>query len=172
MKRLYYLVPELNSVESISRDLHENGVTDWRFHVISKDDAGLYTRKLHSASILQRSELVRFVERGALIGFAATALVLIVTHLIGVASLGTGWWILLLILGPGFGAWVGGFGGISTENHNIRKYHDDIEQGQHLILVDVPRNSEQEMIRLMEKNHPEARLQGESSNHANPFTQQ
>lgn len=37
MKRLYYLVPELNHVEYISRDLHEHDVTDWRFHVISKD---------------------------------------------------------------------------------------------------------------------------------------
>ena len=51
MKRLFYLVYQMDSVESISEDLHKEGITDWRFHVLSRDEAGLFTRKLHSASI-------------------------------------------------------------------------------------------------------------------------
>jgi hypothetical protein len=41
MKRLYYLSSSIESVEQVSNDLHEKGITDWNFHIISKDEAGL-----------------------------------------------------------------------------------------------------------------------------------
>ncbi|MEP5176322.1 MAG: hypothetical protein ABJQ52_11520, partial [Marinobacter alexandrii] len=68
MKRLFYLVDAIDSVESISDDLHRDGVSNWRFHVVSKDEAGLYSHHVHSASVLDRTDLPRFVERGLIIG--------------------------------------------------------------------------------------------------------
>ena len=68
MKRLFYLVDAIDRVESISDDLHKEGISNWRFHIVSKDEAGLYTHRLHSASVLDKTDLARFVERGLLIG--------------------------------------------------------------------------------------------------------
>jgi hypothetical protein len=68
MKRLYYLSSSIESVEQVSNDLHEKGITDWNFHIISKDEAGLYSHHLHSASLIQRTDVVRFVERGLISG--------------------------------------------------------------------------------------------------------
>jgi hypothetical protein len=61
MRRLFYLVSSIDSAKEISEDLHKNGVTDWRFHVLSKDEAGLYTHNLHSASVSDRTDVVRFM---------------------------------------------------------------------------------------------------------------
>ena len=55
MIRLFYLVSSIDSAKEISDDLHEHDVTDWRFHIVSKDEAGLYTHQLHTASILDLS---------------------------------------------------------------------------------------------------------------------
>ena len=68
MKRIYYLIPTIESVDEISDDLHQQGITDWHFHVISKNESGLVTHKLHSANVLYRTDLIRFLERGAIVG--------------------------------------------------------------------------------------------------------
>ncbi|WP_156497956.1 hypothetical protein [Oleiphilus sp. HI0043] len=43
MKRLYYLSPSIDSVDQVSKDLHEHGITDWNFHIISTNEEGLYS---------------------------------------------------------------------------------------------------------------------------------
>ena len=68
MKRLYYLSPSIDSVDDVSQDLHEHGITDWNFHIISTNEDGLYSHHLHSANAFQRTDVIRFVERGLLSG--------------------------------------------------------------------------------------------------------
>lgn len=171
MRRLYYLTRSIDSVDNISADLHEHGVTDWRFHIVSKDEAGLYTHRLHRASVLDRTDLVRFVERGLMIG-AVFALVLI----LGLQLFsGFEWpliaWIFLAAFFTLAGGWLGGFGGITGENYRIRRFHNNIEKGEYLVMVDVPRKHMEKMKQLMAENHPEARLQGETSSMNNPFVE-
>jgi len=171
MKRLFYLVSAIDSVEEISEDLHEHGVTDWRFHILSKNEAGLYERHLHSASIFDRTDLVRFVERGAIIGGLFGLAFILPTVLLGFFELPTLAWVALFAFCVFAGGWIAGFGGITAENYRIRPYHDAVERGEYLVMVDVPKQYEDEMKRLMAKNHPEARLQGEDSSYNNPFVE-
>jgi hypothetical protein len=47
-----------------------------------------------------------------------------------------------IILGSGFagaGAWLGGMVGMNVGNTRLKEFEDAIEQGQLLIMVDVPR---------------------------------
>ncbi|KZY46021.1 hypothetical protein A3740_23505 [Oleiphilus sp. HI0068] len=69
-----------------------------------------------------------------------------------------------------FGAWFGGVGGLNTEHYKIQKFHEQIIEGQHLILVDVNTKDEQRIKCIMEIRHPEAVLQGSSSTITNPFS--
>lgn len=172
MKRLFYLVDQMDSVEAISEDLHQEGITDWRFHILSRDDAGLFTRRLHSATIFDRTDLPRYTERGALAG-ALFALAFIATAQWSQAlTMPTVAWVALFFFMTAAGAFLAGFGGIGAENYRIRQFHDAIENGQHLTMVDVRKKDEQRMKELMAERHPEARLQREASSFNNPFVEE
>lgn len=169
MQRLFYLVDAIDSVQEISDDLHAHGVTDWRFHIVSKDEAGLYNHRLHSASVLDRTDLPRFVERGVLIGATAGVIVVGTLALLIGLEWPIGAWITLFTFSVIAGGWLAGFAGIGTENYRIRRFHDDINAGKYLVMIDVPRRDEDEMKRLMGQRHPEARMQGEDSSFNHPF---
>lgn len=171
MKRLYYLTADLDSTEQISADLHREGISDWHFHVLSKDEAGLYKRHVHSANFIHKLDVVRYAERGAIIGFIlaliATAYVIIaepfgsaVSGLVYTAIFG---FITL------FGAWVGGLTGIATENQQIAAYHAEIEAGKYLLLIDVRPTEEEQVQRLLATKHPEAQYLRSGPTFVNPF---
>lgn len=169
MKRLFYLVDSIDSVQGISDDLHERGISNWRFHIVSKDEAGLYTHRLHSASVLDRTDLPRFVERGVMIGALFAVFFVTPLALWG----GLDWPVSAYMAMAAFavlaGGWLGGFGGIGTENYRIRRFHSDIEAGRYLVMVDVPKAHAAQMKELMALNHPEAELQAEGSSFNNPL---
>ncbi|TDT44534.1 hypothetical protein DES49_0644 [Halospina denitrificans] len=172
MKRLFYLVDQMDSVESISEDLHNEGITDWRFHVLSRDEAGLFTRKLHSASIFDRTDLARYTERGAIAGALFAMAFIVTAKLTGALVLPAVAWVALFLFMTAAGAWLAGFGGIGVENYRIRRFHDAIENGQHLVMVDVRKKDEQRMKELMASNHPDAQLQSEDSAFNNPLVEE
>lgn len=160
MKRLYYLTPELDSAEEISKDIHRAGISDWRFHVIGKDEDGLFRRHIHRASVFEKLDIIRSGERGALIGLACAALATI--WLLAAEPFGpqTSTFIYVSVFGfiTLFGAWVGGLTGLSTENYAIQNYHDEIEAGHLLVMIDVRPEQDPPIRQLMAEKHPEARL--------------
>jgi len=142
MKRLFYLVDQMDSLESISEDLHREGITDWQFHILSKDEAGLFNRSLHRASILDRTDIARYTERGAIAGALFSLTFIITAIMTGALNWPTVAWVALFVFATAAGAWLAGFGGISAENYRIRQFHDDIENGRHLVMVDVSKTDE------------------------------
>jgi hypothetical protein len=161
MKRMYYLTGNLDSTEQISNDIHAAGITDWHFHVISKDEAGLYRRRIHGAHLFQKNEAICYGERGALIGFGV-ALLLAIGFTMARVPFGAGASGLVYVALFGFitlfGAWVGGLMGLATENRAIARFRDDIDTGNYLILIDVRPDREEAISQLMATKHPEARL--------------
>lgn len=171
MKRMYYLTSNLDSTEQISNDIHAAGITDWHFHVISKDEAGLYRRHVHGASLWQKQDIIRYGERGAMAGFI---LALSATgYAMANQSFGpdaTGFiYVAIFAFITLFGTWLGGLIGLATENQAIAQFHGDIDKGNYLILIDVGRGEEESITRLMASKHPEARLVRVGSNLVTPF---
>ncbi|MDF9391603.1 MULTISPECIES: hypothetical protein [Methylococcus] len=171
MKRLYYLADNLDSVERISDALHKEGITDWNFHVISKDQAGLYRRHIHSANFIQKSDAVRYAERGAMAGLLFSVLGSIYVASEQPFGPDMSGMVYLAIFGfiTLFGVWVGGLMGMATENQAISTYHDDIDAGKHLILIDIRAEEEERVRALMARTHPEAQLLRVGSTLINPF---
>lgn len=171
MKRLYYLTECLDSAEQISNDLHRAGITDWHFHVLSKDAAGLYKRHVHSANFIHKLEIVRYAERGAIVGFVLALMVtayVITAEPFGPSTSGL---VYMAIFGfiTLFGAWVGGLTGIATENQQIAAYHAEIEGGKNLLLIDVRPTEEEQVRRLLSQRHPDAQYLRSGSTFVNPF---
>lgn len=168
MKRLYYLTDSLESAELISRDLHEAGIKDDDFHILCCDEQTLQEHRLHSATIFQRTDIIRFVERGLIVGgmmaLCFTVPLYYMESFTFNAWLGISAFCILVSLLSGV------IGGLAQENYKIRRFHDSIEQGELLIMVDTAAEQEGFTRRIMATQHPEARLQGVTSTLANPFT--
>jgi len=172
MKRLYYLTESMESTESISDDLHNAGVTDWNFHVVSKHhEAGLYRRHIHSANLLHKSDIVHCAERGVVVGFVGGILASWFLANVPVFSttIGQGTAMLVILFGVLLGGWLGGFVGIQTENYKLKRFHDKIEEGYFLILVDVEVGQEEIVREIMEKRHQEAQYAVSGSSVITPF---
>lgn len=152
MKRLYYLTENLDTADDVAKALHAEGVSDWNFHVLSKDEAGLYKHHLHAATPLHQRDLIRTGERGALLGLAAgMAAAIFSAMLIELSSVHTAMVFAIAVVLPTlFGAWLGGLVGLSTENHKITRFHGDIEAGRALLMIDVRQSHENRIRELMQ----------------------
>ena len=159
MKRLYYLVPSMTEVQEISESLHQQGITDWRLHIFCKDEAGRYSHRLDSADVLERSELFRFMERGVIIGAVIGGCLIAALALFSSLYLPAAAWASMFVFSIIAGAWLGGVGGISSENCRVKCFGRAIGDGQYLVMVDVPKQQVEPMTARMEREHPEAKLQ-------------
>ncbi|MGY0218876.1 hypothetical protein ACWJJH_16030 [Endozoicomonadaceae bacterium StTr2] len=171
MKRLYFLTNQIDDVDRISADLHRQGITDWNFHVVSKDAAKLKRRKIHGANLFHELDIIHCGEQGAAIGGiigAAIAATLYHSQFFGPEP---SWMALgfIVVLFGFFGAWSGGLVGIARENYKISRFHDALEAGQYLIMVDTSRAEEASVRRHLAYYYPQVDLAGSDSTIINPF---
>lgn len=170
MKRLYYLTKNINIAEVVSDRLHEEGVTDWHFHVLGKDKANVVRHHLHGATPLQELDIIRSGERGVMMGFFVGLLAMAIVSVF--TSLGQYMTLLsqaATVIGFSlFGAWLGGLVGVSTENYKIRRFHDDIEAGYFLLMVDVTQDQRRAVLDVMDE-FDHIQQAGEDSTFINPF---
>lgn len=54
--------------------------------------------------------------------------------------------------------------GISVPSHRLKRFQAAIEEGQILLMVDVPRPQVKAIEDLLRSSHPEARFEGEDAN--------
>lgn len=170
MKRLYYLTKNINVAEQVSYRLHEEGITDWNFHVLGKDKANLVRHHLHSTTPLQELDIIRSGERGVLAGFGAgvavTAFLALFTP-VG-ASMTLLMQIAVIILLSLFGAWLGGLIGVSSENYKIRRFHSKIEAGFFLLMIDVLPEQKRQLREVVDE-FSDIHEAGEDSTIITPF---
>jgi hypothetical protein len=174
MKCIYYIAPTIASTHDISDDLHEVGIKDFYLHVIAKDEAGLKQHHIHSSNYLETLDVIRDGFIGAVLGF--------LIGLIGVALLmyfepfapyvEVPTWVYAVLVGVAtlFGAWEGGLVGVGSENKKLKRFHDEIEAGNYVILVYVRKNQEAAVRKMMAERHPDSRLGGIDTHFVNPFT--
>lgn len=172
MKCMYYLAPNLVSTHEISDDLHDVGINDWLLHVISRDEEGLKKEKLHSSNWLETTDLLRDGFIGANLGFIGGVLLagaLMFFEPFGPNIPGVALFFLVAVATL-FGAWAGGLVGFDSENRKIRRFHDDIEEGEFLILIYAPKGKGEAIKAMMAERHPEARHVGTDRHFINPFS--
>ena len=160
-KRIYWLLPNMDSARKTLNDLLLARITVGHMHFLAREDTDM--SQLHEANILQTTDVIRSAQYGLTIGGATGALVgalaAVVFPIVGDSPQ---WGIaaLLAIFGAGFGAWASSMIGISTPSVRLKRFEGAIEQGQILLMVDVPRARVEEIEQLLQVSHPEARLEG------------
>src|SRR5262245_30531421 len=156
-RRIYYMLPDLESARRTMDDLLLARIEERHIHFVAKRGAPM--EGLHAANHLHTSDLVHGAKRGALIGAA-----------IGVAGGFLVQWLflkeqspnvqILTVLGMAlfgglFGAWVSSMVGSAVPNSQLRQFQREIEEGQILLIVDVPEHKAEEIKARLGRTHPE-----------------
>jgi hypothetical protein len=171
MQRIYYVTDSVEVTEAISERLHGFGISDWNFHVVAKDEAGMIAHRIHRATLYQQLDIVHSGERYALL-YAAVGLVTgLLVALRGWAPVEPDW---VFVVGFAFftgffGAWTGGLIGVSRENYKLAPFHADIEAGRYLLMIDVKQEQRSEVREMINMNFPTAEQRGKDSTTINPF---
>jgi hypothetical protein len=160
MRRLYFLVPSVDSARTINDELLLARIEERHIHVIAKEGTPL--EDLPEATLAQRSDLIPALERGAAIGGATGILAGIIAVTVPPAGLVLGGGAVLAtgLAGVGVGALMSSMIGVDTPNSRIQKFQDAIDKGELLMMVDVPKDRIEEIDGLVKKHHPEAEIEG------------
>jgi len=153
MKRHYYISNSLDELEAIERELEAEGVTIPQIHVLSEDDAGVEQHRLHQVEAVLKKDVVHGTERGALIGAAAAAIVLLLCWLSGITEAYS--WIpaiFLAVVVLGFCTWEGGLIGIQESHVEFKRFQRELAAGQHVLFVDIDPGQEPVLRRVVARH--------------------
>ena len=164
-RRIYWLLPDLASARRTMDDLLLARISEPHIHFVAREDADM--SGLHPANVLQTSDVVRSAQAGLVIGGAVGAVLGTIVALFFPIVGDTREWgmiAVLAIVGAGFGAWSSSMIGISAPNNRLKRFEPAIEQGQILLMVDVPHARVDDIEARLQALHPEAHLEGVEPN--------
>jgi hypothetical protein len=162
-RRLYFVLPDIESAESIEKELLLAKIDDPHIHFLARD--GINLGRLHVANLLQRSDLLHGVGIGLITGGITGALA-------GMAlsfypqwgqSIGMGGILVLAVVCAMIGSWVSGMIAVSIPNTHLRRFQPAIDRGEILLMVDVPVRRLKEIRELIAAHHPEATARGQEA---------
>lgn len=161
LRRIYWLLPDLDSARATMDDLLLARIEARKIHFVARE--GTNMAGLHAANVLQTSDVIRAAEIGLILGAGvgglAGVLVAVFYPLVGDEPQ---WGLApaLAIAGALFGTWSSTMIGVSTPSKRLARFAPQIEQGQILLMVDVPMWRVDAVEAALKARHPEARLEG------------
>ncbi|WP_250654941.1 DUF1269 domain-containing protein [Alkalimarinus coralli] len=157
MVRLYFLLPDVKSVVGVADELRSLGVDDHHMHLLSNSSHDARMAHVPVAHAFHVSDAWNMTKRGALAGLLC------------------GFWAVLLsssgmyigfvmfmqggIIGAGAGALMGAIIGLGRNEVNIEEHELDIEEGKQMLLVDVDKNHQYEVIEKIRSHHREVEIE-------------
>lgn len=162
MKRHFFVSDDLDDLESIERELESGGITTPQIHVLTMDDAGAETHDdLHDVQSIMKKDVIHSGEYGLAVGVVAALMVIGLTWTLEWHTSPAGWipFIFLAIILLGFFTWEGGFIGIQTFNSNFKRFQKELEEGKHVLFVDLT-DEQEEVLQRVVQSHPRARMAG------------
>jgi hypothetical protein len=159
MRRIYFLVPDIDVTKHIVNELLLARIEEKHIHVIAK--RGTPLEELPEASLLQKSDFVPAVQQGLAVGGSTGALAGLVAVALPPASTVIAGGVLLAgaLAGAGIGAWISGMVGMSIGNRRIKEFEEAIEAGHFLVLADVPADRVEEIETLVKQHIPEVEVE-------------
>ncbi len=161
MRRLYFLVPDEPICRAVTQALEAQGVPHGHLHVLASLNHPL--RALPGATLWETTELAHGIRLGLGLGGVAGLLggLLAVSFPPAGLVLGGGALLTSAAAGAGLGALVSALLGIQAHNHHLDRFQRAIDEGQLLLIVDVPRREEEQVRELIRSHHPEVRIEAQ-----------
>jgi len=160
MRRIYFLLPNVEVARNVVDELLLSRIDEHHIHVIAKE--GTPMEDLPEASLAQKSDVVPALERGIAVGGATGILVGVVAVTFPPAglTLGGGALLAIALAGSGFGAFMSTMIGVSVPNSRLKQFEDAVNKGEILMLVDVPKARVDEIEDMVKQHHPDADIEG------------
>ena len=158
MRRLYFLLPDLDTTHQVIDKMLLARVEERHLHVIASEGASL--GDLPEASLIQKRDFDPAMERGVALGGAPGMMAGIAALAMPGVVIAGGAILAMSLLGAGMGAWMGCMIGMDVDNSHVQKFKSAVEEGQVLVLVDVPKDRVDEIHGLVRGIHPDADFAG------------
>lgn len=167
MSRHYYISDDLDDLETLEKELEQQGVARSQIHVLSENDTEVEKHHLHALTPFLKQDVVHSSELGAIIGIVIASAMLAVVYLLELHTSAAGW--LPFIFGAlvivGFCIWEGGMIGLQIPNQKFRRFQKLLKKGNHVFFVDTKDEQEAHLASVVAK-HPH--LREVASDHARP----
>ena len=160
MRRIYFLIPDLETASKVTDELLLARIDERHIHVIARE--GTELGDLPKASLLQTSDVIPAVERGLAVGGVTGILAGVAAVSFPPAGLvlGGGAILATAIAGSGIGAWLSSMIGVDVVNSQIKQFEGAVEKGEILFLVDVPKERVHQIETMVKMHHPDADVEG------------
>ena len=168
MRRIHFLAEDIHKVEQVSDLLHQQGVDDWHFHVVSNDPNHLSKHHIQAANFFQKTELINGFLIGMGLMFSLSFFTLGLFTELGYFIDGervVAWPYILIMMVTG--AILGAIIGINLESRHLKRYHDAVNNGMYLMMIDVPEDKVS-FIKHMIKKRQSAEYQEDFEIHLSP----
>lgn len=159
-RRLYFMLPNVPSARAMLDELLLARIEIGHMRFMATE--GTLPDDMPDVSFLQKTDLVHGAQLGVIIG--------------GIVGLGAGIFltmfplegytlrtaaILLVALGGAvFGGWASGMNAAAVPNSHLKQFAGRIEQGQVLLIIDVPVGRVEEIEEMIAQRHPEISFGG------------
>ncbi len=158
MRRIYFLVPDIATTHKIVDELRSEGIEDRHIHILAKRDTPL--EDIPEAGVSLKTDFVPALERGAALGGTTGLLAGLVGLRFAGFAIAGGPILGIIMAGATIGSLMGGLSGMNSGNSRLKQFEQVIEQGQLLVLLDIPKERIEEFKKLITKHHPEAKFEG------------
>jgi hypothetical protein len=161
MRRLCLLIPDIATTKRIADHLKDRGtIPNAHIHIIGKSSLAIDHLHLHKANLFQTTNLPQALLRGGVLGFFVGALLgatLIWLSPFGLVISVTGLLVFILV-GIIFGLWISGLIGIGVQNAIVEQATPFIQQGKYLMMLDLKKDQEDNIIAEILERFPQAKL--------------
>ena len=160
MKHLFFLVPDIKSARGIVHELLQVGIKKDRIHMVGEPNT-VKKANIPLANIFQTTDIVHAIKRGFILGVVYSIAIYILFYIVFLANdihislLGT---FAIVVFGMGFGFWSSGMIAIGTHHPVLDKYTNYVKEGHYIMIVDVPKERERELIQRVTRHHPGTRI--------------
>ncbi len=158
MRRIYFLVPNIQITHKIVEELKAAGIEERYIHILAKRDTPL--EGLPESGVTIKTDFLPAVERGVALGGTTGLLAGLVGLRFAGFAIAGGPLLGIIIAGATIGSLMGGLAGMNSGNSRLKQFEQAIEQGELLVLVDVPRERIEAIRKLVIRHHPEVEFEG------------
>lgn len=154
-RRLYFMLPDLDSAKRTADDLLLARVDDRQMHFLAR--RGTELGELNEATYLHKSDLLHGARLGLAVGGAGG--LLLGAAILAFPPAGNPQMVTVLVttvVGAVLGAWMSSMAAAAVPNSRLKQFEEQIGAGKILLILDVPYAEVDRVRELVMARHPEA----------------